>query len=220
VWNTYGPTEATCATTSLRIDRAVLERYSPLPVGFSKPDARILILDEAGQEVSPGERGEIVIAGPNVSTGYLGRPDLNKLAFFDLNGARAYRTGDLGRMRAGMLFFEGRRDTQVKLHGYRVELGDIESNLRALPGIRDAVVIPVMKQGRPDSLAAFVILGDVPRMSDFEIALDLRAKLGARVPSYMVPRKFYFLDTFPMTANGKADRRKLEEKLETTYSRR
>jgi D-alanine--poly(phosphoribitol) ligase subunit 1 len=220
VWNTYGPTEATCATTSLRIDRAVLERYSTLPVGFSKPDARVLIMDDADREAAPGERGEIVIAGPNVSTGYLGRPDLNTRAFFNLDGRGAYRTGDLGQVRDGMLFFEGRKDTQVKLHGYRVELGDVESNLRALPGIRDAVVIPLMKQDRPDSLAAFVILRETRPLSDFQISLELRSKLAERLPSYMIPRKFYFLNAFPMTANGKADRRKLAERLEAADKRR
>lgn len=214
VWNTYGPTEATCATTSLRVNRAVLEKYSPLPVGYPKPNTRVLIMDESGRESGPGERGEIVIAGPNVSTGYLGRPDLNDRAFFDLGGTRAYRTGDLGHLDDGMLFFEGRKDSQIKLHGYRVELGDVESNLRALPGIRDAVIIPVMKQGRPDSLAAFVILGEGRVSSDFELALDIRAKLSEKVPGYMVPRKFHFLQTFPMTPNGKADRVKLAELLQ------
>jgi D-alanine--poly(phosphoribitol) ligase subunit 1 len=211
VWNTYGPTEATCATTSLRVDRTIIERYSPLPVGYAKPDAQILVVDEEDREVRVGDRGEIVIAGTNVSTGYLGRPDLNARAFFSLKGMRAYRTGDIGHWHDRMLFFDGRRDNQVKLHGYRVELGDIESNLRALPGIRDAVVIPAMKQGHPDSLAAFVILDDTRADSDFQLGLEFRGKLGERLPSYMIPRKFYFLNAFPMTANGKADRRKLEE---------
>ena len=219
VWNTYGPTEATCATTSLRIDRAVLEKYSPLPVGRVKPDARVLILDEAGLELAAENRGEIAIAGANVSTGYLGRPDLNARAFFRLEGLRAYRTGDLGHFQDGMLFFEGRKDTQIKLHGYRVELGDVESNLRALPGIRDAVVVPVMKEERPDSLAAFVILGETRPGSDFQISLELKGMLASHLPSYMIPRKFYFLDAFPMTANGKADRRKLSETLENANRR-
>jgi D-alanine--poly(phosphoribitol) ligase subunit 1 len=210
VWNTYGPTEATCCTTSINVTRAVVEQYSPLPVGYAKPGTRILIL---GEEEREAERGEIVIAGPNVSTGYLGRPDLNERAFFRLGGLRAYRTGDLGHFEGGMLFFEGRLDSQIKLHGYRIELGDVESNLRALPGIRDAVVIPVLKGGRPDSLAAFVILTGPQTVSDFQLTLDLKKQLGARLPAYMLPRKFYCLDRFPMTPNGKADRRKLAESI-------
>lgn len=220
VWNTYGPTEATCATTSLDVSRQVLRQFSPLPVGYPKPETRILILDETGQEVAEGERGEIVIVGPNVSTGYLGRPDLTSRSFFAVEGERAYRTGDLGHFQKGMLFFDGRKDTQIKLHGYRIELGDVEANLCALPGIRDAVVIPVMKQGSADSLAAFVILNGPRAATEFQLSLELKAKLAERLPPYMVPRKFHCLDAFPMTANGKADRRKLAELLEAAAKHR
>ena len=213
VWNTYGPTEATVATTSIRIDREIVERYSPLPIGYAMPGTQLLIRDEAGQLVSPGERGEIVIVGPNVSPGYLGRADLTERAFFELDGQRAYRTGDWGRQRDGLFFFEGRMDSQIKLHGYRVELGDVEAHLRALPGVRDAVVLPVVKHGRAQSLTAFVILADKPAQSEFEVWSALRAGLAERVPVYMLPRKFHFLETFPMTPNGKADRRKLAESL-------
>ncbi len=211
VWNTYGPTETTVATTSIRIDENILKNYSPLPIGYPMPGSRISVVDESRQPVPDGERGEIIIAGPNVSPGYLGRPDLTARAFFELDGLRAYRTGDWGRSREGMLFFDGRIDNQIKLHGYRIELGDVEANVRALPGVRDAVVVPVMKQGRVDALAAFVILGARPAGTDFEIANSLKSQLLERVPAYMLPRKFYFVETFPMTPNGKADRRKLAE---------
>jgi D-alanine--poly(phosphoribitol) ligase subunit 1 len=209
VWNTYGPTEATVATTSVRIDDEVLRRYSPLPVGYVKPGTFIRIMDETDKPVPAGARGEIVIAGPNVSPGYLGQPDLTAEAFFTLDGERAYRTGDWGRLQDDLLFFDGRIDNQIKLHGYRIELADIEANLRAVSGIRDAVVIPMMKNGRVDSLAAFVILNERPPTSDFAVSRTLRAQLAERLPSYMLPRKFLFMETFPMTINGKADRRKL-----------
>ena len=123
----------------------------------------------------PRERGEIVIAGPHVSPGYLGRPDLTERAFFLLDGMRAYRTGDEGHYQDGLLFFDGRMDNQIKLHGYRIELGDVEANLRALPGVRDAVVLAVVKQERAESLAAFVILNARGTGSDFEVAQGLRA---------------------------------------------
>ena len=132
VWNTYGPTEATVATTSIRVDREVLAQHAPLPVGYVMPGTRIPIRGENGEEVAEGERGEIVIIGPNVSPGYLGRADLTEKAFFATEGTRAYRTGDWGRMREGLIFFEGRMDGQIKLHGYRIELGDIESHVCAL----------------------------------------------------------------------------------------
>ena len=213
VWNTYGPTEATVATTSVRITREVLKKWSPLPVGAQMPGTRVVILGENGERVSDGERGEIVIAGPNVSPGYLGRDDLTAKAFFTLGGARAYRTGDWGREREGQIFFEGRMDSQVKVNGYRIELGDLEANLRALPEIADAVVLPVEKQGRIDALAAIVVLAVEKMGSDFAFTAQLKARLGERLPAYMVPRKFLYVDAFPMTANGKADRRKLAELL-------
>jgi D-alanine--poly(phosphoribitol) ligase subunit 1 len=213
VWNTYGPTETTVAVTSVRIDREVLEKHSPLPVGFPTPGVRVFVMDENRQPVAEGERGEIIIAGPNVSTGYLGRTDLTAAAFFEQNGERAYRTGDWGRFRDGLLFFEGRMDGQIKLNGYRIELGDLEANLRALPNVRDVVVIPAMKNGNAQSLAAFTILAERDHDSDFEQSNRLKAQLAQRLPSYMLPRKWIFLDAFPMTANGKADRRKLAEAL-------
>jgi D-alanine--poly(phosphoribitol) ligase subunit 1 len=213
IWNSYGPTEATVATTSVRIDEAILEKYSPLPVGRPMPGTKVLVVDRTGEVLSENERGEIIIAGPNVSPGYLGRPDLTTEVFFQIDGQRAYRTGDQGRLRDNLLFFEGRIDEQIKLSGYRIELGDVEANLLVLPRVRDAVVIPVVKNGIAQSLAAFVVLNGRDQISDFELAHRLRKELGQRLPVYMLPRKFVFLDAFPMTANGKADRARLAQSL-------
>lgn len=209
VWNTYGPTEATVATTSVRVDRALLERYSPLPVGFPMPGTTITVTDADGAPVTPGERGEIIIAGKNVSPGYFGRTDLTDRSFFQAGEKRAYRTGDWGRFRDGMLFFEGRMDHQIKLNGYRIELGDLEANLRALPGVRDAAVILKTKNGVGQSLTAFLILSEPPTTSDFETGNAIRRQLAERLPSYMLPKKFRFVETFPRTENGKTDREKL-----------
>ena len=104
-------------------------------------------------------------------------------------------------------------DGQVKVNGYRIELGDLEANLRVLPQIADAVVLPMQRNGRVDGLAAFVVLAGEREGSDFAISAALKAALGERLPAYMMPRKFFFLDAFPMTPNGKADRRKLAETL-------
>ncbi len=213
VWNTYGPTEATVATTSVRITREIVKKWSPLPVGAAMPGTRVVILGENGERMPDGERGEIVIAGANVSPGYLGRDDLTAKAFFNYDGAPAYRTGDWGRERETQIFFEGRMDSQVKVNGYRIELGDLEANLRALPEIADAVVLPVEKQGRIDALAAIVVLAVEKTGSDFAFTAQLKTRLGERLPAYMIPRKFLYMDAFPMTANGKADRRKLAELL-------
>src|SRR2546426_251862 len=213
VWNMYGPTEATVATTSMRVDAAILERYSPLPVGHAMPGTEILLVNRNREVVPPDERGGIIIAGPNVSPGYLARPDLTADAFFQHRGQRAYRTGDFGRFRNGLLFFEGRMDEQIKLSGYRIELGDVEANLRALATVRDAVVLPVIKDGAAQSLAAFVVLAARDEASHFNLSQGLRKQLSERLPAYMLPRKFVFLDAFPMTPNGKVDRARLAQSL-------
>jgi D-alanine--poly(phosphoribitol) ligase subunit 1 len=213
VWNMYGPTEATVAATSVRIDHSILEKYSALPVGRPMPGTEVFVVNGAGEALPANERGEIVIAGPNVSPGYLGRPDLTTTAFFEHYGQRAYRTGDQGRFRDGLLFFEGRIDSQLKLSGYRIELGDVEANLLALASVRDAVVTPLIKNGAPQSLAAFVVLNDRTEASHFELTQSLRRQLAERLPVYMLPRKFIFLDAFPLTANGKADRARLAQSL-------
>jgi D-alanine--poly(phosphoribitol) ligase subunit 1 len=214
VWNTYGPTEATVATTSVLVTPALLAQHPVLPVGYPKPGTAVFVTDEGGlMPLGDGQRGEIVIAGDNVSPGYLERPALTAARFVDVNGQRGYRTGDTGHVQDGLVFFDGRRDHQVKLHGHRVELGDIEANLCALEGVHDAVVLPVLRNGQVDSLAAFVITESEVSGSDGAGSLWLRTRLGDRVPSYMLPRVVRFLDQFPMTANGKVDRRKLAESL-------
>jgi D-alanine--poly(phosphoribitol) ligase subunit 1 len=184
-----------------------------LPIGYTMPGTRLLICDENGAPMPEGERGELVIAGPNVSPGYFHRADLTANAFSLRDGQRAYRTGDWARQTAGLFFCDGRMDGQIKMFGYRIELGDLEANLRALPQIADAVVLPVHKSGKVESLAAFVILAVEKTGTDFEMSALLKSKLSERLPAYMLPRKFHFLEAFPMTPNGKADRRALAERL-------
>lgn len=210
VWNTYGPTETTVAVTSIRVDRELLARYSPLPIGRALRGVLVAVVDAEGRRLPAGQSGEIVVAGPTVSPGYLGRPDLTQRVFFELEGARAYRTGDRGVVRDDLFFFEGRIDAQVKLHGYRIEPGDIEAHLCALPGVRAAVVVPVLKEGRTDALRAYVVLSRREPESDFRIATRLKALLAERLPEYMIPGRFTFLDCLPLTPQGKADRRRLE----------
>jgi len=213
IWNLYGPTETTVATTSVRIDRNILEKYSTVPVGHPMPGSEVFVIDEKGSILPPGCRGEIVIKGPNVSPGYLGHSDLTDARFSNDGAQRAYRTGDWGRFEDGLLFFEGRMDNQIKLSGYRIELGDIEANLRALPMVRDAAVLPVSKNGKVQWLAGFVAPTTGFKSAQALTATLLRARLRERVPAYMIPRRFVIMDVFPITANGKVDRRKLAESL-------
>jgi D-alanine--poly(phosphoribitol) ligase subunit 1 len=200
------------ATTSIQITGEVIAKYSPLPVGRPKPGSTVFIQDAEGEPVSEDDRGEIIIAGPNVSVGYVRRPDLTGRAFFVHGGQRAYRSGDRGHYHDGLLFFDGRMDFQIKLHGYRIEIGDIEANLQALPSIQDAVVLPFMKNDQADHLVAFVILKEKPA-SDFEAMRQIKRELAERLPEYMVPRRFVFVAAFPTTPNGKVNRPKLAESL-------
>jgi D-alanine--poly(phosphoribitol) ligase subunit 1 len=213
VWNTYGPTEATVATTSIQITQEVLEKYRPLPVGRAKPGTLVEVHAEDGQPSQGAERGEIIIAGPNVSVGYVNQAEASSKAFFEWEDLRAYHTGDMGHMQDGLIFFDGRMDFQIKLNGYRIEIGDIESNLHTLPNVQDAVVLLAMKNERADYLAAFVILKQRPEQTDFELMREMKRQLAERLPDYMLPRKFIFLSEFPTTPNGKVDRQKLAETL-------
>lgn len=214
VVNTYGPTEATVAVTSIVVDDAAVQAYPILPVGAPKPGTRILIRDPQGNELPEGERGEVVIAGDTVSLGYYHRDDLNEVAFNVLGGVdgviRTYRTGDAGTLLEGQLHFLGRLDFQVKLHGYRIEIEDIEANLRRLSEVRQAVVYPVEKPDQPGVLthleAVIQLNGEVPA-SPLAAMVALKRKLRAFVPEYMVPKLMYFVSEIPLTANGKADRR-------------
>lgn len=171
------------------------------------------VLKHAPKSVLIGERGEIVIAGPNVSIGYLNNPEQTRKAFFSWQEEdgqlwRAYRTGDAGAFKGDQLFFYGRLDFQVKLHGYRIELGDIEENLRKLPGVENAVVLPIEKRGKVEYLQAFLTTTETVS-EEFATSQALKEALRQSLPDYMVPRRFTFVQTMPMTPNGKVDRRVL-----------
>ena len=142
VWNTYGPTEATVATTSVRITRDFVAQAGPLPIGIPRPGTSMYLLDDAGAPPPAGERGEMIIAGPNVSPGYLGRPDLTAKAFFDEpDGSRAYRTGDWGPLARRFAVLRGAagwtNQTQRLPHrtgGHRGQLSRVAGSARLRRG--------------------------------------------------------------------------------------
>lgn len=228
VENLYGPTEATVAVTTLTITPDILSAYNPLPVGRVKPDAMVLICDadqltaritsgegslpHRPEALSEGEVGELIIAGPNVSVGYLNNAEQTSKAFFNWQERgvtwNAYRTGDAGLFKEGLLFYQGRLDFQIKLHGYRIELGEIEENLRRIPMVENAVVLPIERRSKVQYLQAFITVGK-PVEDEFKAVLALREELREYLPDYMIPRRFKFLEKMPMTPNGKADRRAL-----------
>lgn len=197
VYNTYGPTEATVATTQVRIDREILEKYNPLPVGASKPRSRILTDD-----------GEIVITGKNVSLGYLNRPDLNEAKFVRIDGERAFRTGDQGYLEDGMLFFKGRNDDQVKLHGYRIELNEITSKLNDIDSILQAETIALKRNGEVKKIVSLIKLR--PQADTGDIKAQIVNQLSETLPHYMIPSDLKIVDDIPLNQNGKADKKALE----------
>lgn len=199
VVNTYGPTESTCAVTGTVITAEMLKDPRPLPIGTVKPGTEIAICNN-----------EIIISGDRLSPGYLNDPQKTKAAFFTADGGmRSYHTGDAGYFDGDMLYYEGRIDMQIKYHGYRIELSDIESNLMALDGVLEAAVVPDCREDRIRNIAAFIISGKYGDV--FEDRQEIRKGLRNRLPVYMVPKIIKFTDAFPMTGNGKIDRKALQK---------
>ena len=234
--NSYGPTESTVAVAAVDVDEQMCASPDPLPVGRPRPGTRIHVTDPAtGEELPQGEWGEVVIVGDTVAKGYLGRDDLTRAVFGEeavdwlpegedrtesaaapgepacaSRAVRTYRTGDEGMMgEDGLLRFRGRLDLQVKLNGYRLELGEIEDALRALPEVAAAAVVAARKNGKVSHLVAHVVSAGPREQSDFRCGLALKDALKARLPHYMIPKKVVFDEALPMTPNGKLDRRAL-----------
>jgi amino acid adenylation domain-containing protein len=206
--NLYGSSEASADSLAhlVREDEAL----SSVPVGRPIANTRVYILDEAGQAVPVGVTGEVCVGGEGLARGYFKRAALTAEkfipdAFGGVAGARLYRTGDLGRhLSDGRIELLGRADTQVKLRGRRVELGEVESALLSYPGVREAVVL-LREQGDDKRLAAYFVSQDEHAPSE----KDLRRHMKAKLPDYMVPPSFVALDSLPLLPNGKIDRRAL-----------
>ncbi|WP_426575526.1 amino acid adenylation domain-containing protein (plasmid) [Xenorhabdus stockiae] len=209
--NHYGPTESHVVTSYTLDDET--EHWPTLPpIGRPIANTQIYILDPHGQPVPWGVTGEIYIAGKGVARGYLNRPELTAERFLSCPfsnepGARMYKTGDLGRwLPDGNIDYLGRNDFQVKIRGFRIELGEIESALMAYSQIRQAVVIDREHQGHK-VLAAYLVAEDA--VSDDM----LLAHLSDRLPDYMRPASFTFMEAIPLTSNGKVNRKALPEPL-------
>jgi acyl-coenzyme A synthetase/AMP-(fatty) acid ligase len=213
--NLYGPTELTINCTYYRWD----PEKSPaecdrgiVPIGYPNPGMTVLVCDEHLNEVPGGEIGELLMAGPQVTLGYLEDPEKTGKAFLVPPGKKQlyYRTGDLVRspLADGPLHYIGRTDSQLKILGQRVELGEIEAVLRKESGTEEVVAV-----GWP--LAAGGASGIELFMERQEIdLLELRKKIAARLPEHMVPKRFHLIPKLPLNENGKYDRRALHEMLE------
>lgn len=214
VVNTYGPTESTVAVTEVVVTPDIANAPAPIPCGAPRKGTHIRVVQGDGSDSKTGELGEIVIEGDTVAQGYYRRPDLTERVFgqaaIDGKVVRTYRTGDEGYLdEDGMLHYRGRIDLQIKLNGFRIELGDIEENLRKLPQVSAAAVVPIQKAGKISHLVGHVVSSGPRQESDFREGLVLKEALQEALPHYMIPRKFVFHESLPMTPNGKVDRRAL-----------
>ncbi len=215
IYNAYGPTEATVLVTAVEITRALCEKSTALPIGYGFSNVVCRIADpETGAPRPDGEAGELQLLGEAVSPGYFRRPELNAKSFFEEDGVRGYRTGDLCiRQKDGCIDYLGRLDGQVKLNGFRVELEDVETNLTKVPNIARAAVLPVYVDGKVQALTAFVLLEQPDGLPSLRRAKMIREELGKWLPAYMIPRKILALDAFPVNTNGKVDKKALAARL-------
>ncbi|HYD81243.1 MAG TPA: amino acid adenylation domain-containing protein, partial [Paucimonas sp.] len=217
IFNAYGPTETTvCASVYACRDTAAGDP----PIGQPIANTRIYILDAALNPVPVGVAGELHIGGEGVARGYLNRPDLTADKFIPdpfggVPGKRMYKSGDLARwLPDGNIEFLGRIDHQVKIRGFRIELGEIEAALAALPAVREVVVMAREDVPGDKRVVAYLVMRRESEAGDAAPAAvpavsELRAALLESLPDYMVPAHFVFLDAFPLTPNGKVDRKAL-----------
>jgi len=202
--NAYGPTEATVCSTLGIIEGAPRR----VPLGRPLRGIRVHVLDAALREAGIGTPGELCVGGIGVGRGYLGRPGLTAERFVpdpagDIPGARMYRTGDLGRWLAdGTLDYLGRLDHQVKLRGFRVELGEVEAALAELAGVREALALVRTSPAGDPRLVAWVIAADEAEPEPVAV----RAALRRSLPEHMVPSEIVLVAAWPLTPNGKIDR--------------
>jgi amino acid adenylation domain-containing protein len=210
--NEYGPTEATVACCAEEFPADAVGEGA-VPIGAPIAGARLNVLDADLRPVADGEAGELCVAGPPVSRGYLGRPGLTAASFVpdphSGDGGRMYRTGDLvHRNQDGRLVYHGRADDQVKLRGYRIELGEVEVVLRSCPGVRTAAV-NVHAAGTDRAALVAHLQPDDPDAAP--ATREVRRFAAARLPEHSVPTEFRWVDALPLSPNGKIDRARLED---------
>jgi amino acid adenylation domain-containing protein len=214
VSNVYGPAEVNqCTYYHLPPVAEWSADLQTIPLGVIWDNAAGLVIDEAGQSTPLGELGELVVRTPTMMRGYWNRPELNQRAFFRREvfpdySETYYRTGDLVRQGDdGLLEFYGRKDHQIKVRGYRVELAEIDAALASHEAVEEgaAYVVPGQDGEQPDSLDAAVILREAVPLAEPELI----AYLKGRLPHYAVPDRVHFVKTFPRTGTGKVDRKAL-----------
>ncbi len=205
-YNGYGPTECTIFSTIFKVDKL----YKNVPIGKPLSNMKLYVTDKFGNRVPVGVAGELCLSGPQVSRGYLNRPEQTKKVFIKNNFcneekySRIYRTGDIVRILPdGCIEFIGRRDAQVKIRGFRIELTEVESVIREFDGIKDATVAAFDEAGGGKFIAAYVVSDetvDIDKLNEF----ILKTK-----PPYMVPAVTMQIDKIPLNQNQKVNKRAL-----------
>lgn len=215
--NGYGPTEATVLFTAIEMDQEQVNTFESIPLGYPMENGSIIIVNDRGEEVPEGEKGEIILIGDSVSPGYLNNPELTEKVFFtiktDNKERRAYKTGDLGYIKNGLVYYCGRKDFQIKLNGYRIELEDIENNLRKIEFVKNAVVLPVKREDKVIHLCAFITLNKRTEEKDTKIVLKIKNELRKLLPPYMIPKHIIIKEYFPTNTSGKIDRELLLKEI-------
>ena len=204
--NGYGPTECTTFAATWVLPRDLPAEARSIPIGRPITDTSLHVLNARGEPVPVGVAGELYIGGDGLAIGYLGQPQLTAERFVTdpASGERRYRTGDLVRwLPEGVVEFLGRLDGQVKVHGHRIELGEVEAALQQLEGIRAAAVLAREDRPGQKQLVAYCVPSAAVTPS------TLRARLADRLPDYMVPARYVMLQALPVNRNGKLDRRAL-----------
>lgn len=213
--NGYGPTEATVLISAISINKEMIESDEGIPIGYPIDNCELNIVDEQGNKLEDGEKGELIVVGNSVSKGYFNNVETTKKVFFRTKDNRqGYKTGDLAYYKNGIIYYCGRKDFQIKLNGFRIEIEDIENNLNKVRNINNAVVFPVYNQENKIShLTAFVVLNEENELSNLKNAIIIKNELKKLIPSYMIPRNIKILKEFPLNTNGKIDRKMLMEEL-------
>jgi len=202
-FNLYGPTETNVCTYHPIPMAIPADRVDPYPIGRTCEHLRSRVVDPAGAVLPAGQEGELLIAGPGIMSGYWNLPEQNASSFvIDPDGTRWYRTGDLVvEQPDGVYLFHGRRDRMVKRRGYRVELGEIEAGLACHPRVREVAVVAVPDCEAGVRINAFMSLDGPDRLS----IVSLKQFCTERLPRYMVPDLFGFVETLPRTSTDKID---------------
>lgn len=210
IYNTYGPTENTVAITSIQITNDILEKYDRLPIGYLKSNMDHKL---ANVEEKDGEQvGELIVSGPDVSKGYLNNPVQTNKAFEDIDGKTFYHTGDMvSQADDGLLFYKGRTDFQIKMHGYRIELEEVDSLLSGLSQVKQSCTVPLYNNKKQvNKIIAHVVLEDKFQDADSKkMNQQIKEELSQNTMPYMIPNVLKFVKQLPISKNGKIDRKEL-----------